>query len=751
MPARCILSTAATAAILALPCIAHAQTSTRGETYTIARTKGEIVIDGNLNDEGWRDALRIDRWYETSPGDNTEPRVKNVGYLTYDDKFFYAAFEFEDPDPKRIVAPYGDHDYLQSNADFGGMFLDTRNEGHTAYEFQVTAHNIQFDAVMDDNGGGENGAPDFFWESATRITDHGWTLEIKIPFSSLRYRNKDPQEWGIMLWRNYARDFRYTFVSTKQPRGSQCFVCRENTLQGLSKLPSGGHLIAAPYLAADQAAHPSGALGTPLVNDPFGHKIGMDVKYTPNADNTLDGTIRPDFSQIESDTAQISTNQRFALFFPEKRPFFLEGVELLSTPIQAVYTRTITAPDWGGRATGKLGGVNYTALVANDAGGGSVVVPGPNSSSLAAEDFRSTVFIGRARKDFGGLSFVSMLMTARESGVDGHNRVFGPDFQTRFHGSETISGQWLVSDTTTPNRPDVNAAWTGNNVRSGALQLNYNHNSEHFDVNTTYKDFGTGFRADNGFVPQVGYREVGGETGWTVRPKGPLSRVRTFVNLDTQDERDGGRVIDRTVRPGVNCDTLRSGFFIVQYQADRIRAGDVTFPRHQVQFFQRISPSRHFTQVGVDGNFGSDVDFVNVRLGRGGQFNLYAAIMATNHLTFEAIANTTWLHVDDAAGVNRSLFTSRVDRVRANYTFTARSFVRLIGQYQSTDRDPSLYIAPQAAHDGVFSGSILFAYKINWQSVMFFGYGDDRTLDEQRRLQRSDRSVFVKLSYAFQR
>ena len=133
------------------------------------------------------------------------------------------------------------------------------------------------------------------------------------------------------------------------------------------------------------------------MNDALQHKAGIDVKYTPNADNTLDGTIRPDFSQIESDTAQISTNQRFALFFPEKRPFFLEGVELLSTPIQAVYTRTITAPDWGGRATGKLAGVNYTALVAEDTGGGSIVVPGPTASALAPQDFHSTVFIGRAR------------------------------------------------------------------------------------------------------------------------------------------------------------------------------------------------------------------------------------------------------------------------------------------------------------------------------------------------------------------
>ena len=554
-----------------------------------------------------------------------------------------------------------------------------------------------------------------------------------------------------MLWRNYARDFRYQFVSVKQPRGSQCFVCRENSLSGLSNLPAGGHLVAAPYLAGNQAAHPSGPPGTPLVNDPFDHKIGLDVKYTPDADNTLDGTIRPDFSQIESDTAQISTNQRFALFFPEKRPFFLEGVELLSTPIQAVYTRTITAPDWGGRATGKLGGVNYTALVADDVGGGSVVVPGANSSSLAEQDFHSTVFIGRARKDFNGQSFVSVLMTDRESGSDGHNRVFGPDFQVRFHGTETISGQYLVSDTTTPNRPGVNSTWTGEKLSSGAATVNYNHNSEHFDVGTTYKDFGTGFRADNGFVPQVGYREAGGETGWTFRPKGLLSRVRTFVNLDAQHERANGALIEQSVRPGVNCDTLWSGFFIVQYQKDRIRAGDVTFPRDQIQFFQRISPSRRLTQIGVDGNFGTDVDFVNVRRGHGGQFNAYAAIMATNHLVFEMIANTSWLHVDDAAGANQSLFTAHVERVRANYTFTPRSFVRLIGQYVSTDRSPALYLNPTTAHDGFFSGSVLVAYKINWQSVMFFGYGDDRTLDEQRRLQRADRSVFIKLSYAFQR
>ncbi|HXD75012.1 MAG TPA: DUF5916 domain-containing protein [Vicinamibacterales bacterium] len=731
---------------------AAAQTISRGQSYPITKAKGAIVIDGDLNDEGWRDALRVDKWYEINPGDNIEPAVRNVAYLTYDDHFFYAAFEFDDPNPKLIMAPYADRDTLQQNADYGGIFLDTRNEGHTAYEFQVSARNVQFDAVMDDNGGGENSSPDFFWESATRINDHGWTLEIRVPFSSLRYRKLDPQTWGVMLWRNYARDFRHQFSSARFPRGNQCFVCLENSITGLQNLPTGGHIVVAPYLSGAQTAHPAGDLGTPLTNDPLAHKVGMDMKYIPDAYNTLDATIRPDFSQIESDTAQISTNQRFALFYPEKRPFFLEGVELLATPIQAVYTRTMTAPDWGGRATGKLGGVNYTALVTQDAGGGSVVVPGPNASSLAPQDFASTAFIGRARRDFNGGSFVSMLMTDRESGADGHNRVIGPDFQVRWHGTETVSGQWLFSDTTTPNRPDANAAWTGNTLKSGAAQFNYSHNATHYDFGTTYKDFGTGFRADNGFVPQVGYREDYTETGWTFRPHGFISRMRTFVMLDEQNERDNGALIYRQATPAVGMDTAYNGFLQFRFINDRIRAGDQTFPRQAFFMYASYNPTRRFSNVGGSFQVGQDTDFVNVRAGRGVQLDLNASITATDHLVFDLIDNTTWLNVDNAAGASTPLFTARVERVRANYTFTARSFVRLIGQHVSTDRDPSLYLDPTTtAHDGSFSGSVLFAYKINWQSVMFFGYGDDRTLDDQRRLQKADRSLFVKMSYAFQR
>jgi hypothetical protein len=189
-----------------------------------------------------------------------------------------------------------------------------------------------------------------------------------------------------MLYRNYPREFRYQFFSTKLPRGGNCFVCRSNPLTGLEGLPSGGKLIVAPYVTGMQAARPGGGLGTSLENDDPEGDAGLDAKWTPNENTAIDATINPDFSQIESDVAQIGVNERFALFFPEKRPFFLEGIELFATPITAVYTRTITSPRWGVRGTGKFGQTAYTALVVEDRGGGSVILPEGEEGVVAGRD-----------------------------------------------------------------------------------------------------------------------------------------------------------------------------------------------------------------------------------------------------------------------------------------------------------------------------------------------------------------------------
>jgi hypothetical protein len=728
---------------------ARAQSSLSGGQLRIARLTGPVTIDGTLSEDAWRRAERVERWYETNPGDNVEPKVKSVAYLAYDDKFFYAAFEFDDPRPAAIRAPVSDRDNVSGNAtDYAGVILDTRNDGRTAVLLLATPRGVQYDADTDD-AAGEDQSPDYYWDAAARITDRGWTLEIRVPFSSLRYRNAEPQTWGILLYRNYPRDFRYQMFSAPLPRGGNCFVCRANTLVGLEELPSGGHLVAAPYASFSGQATSEDGPGTPLTDVDTRGRGGLDVKWTPDADNVADFTINPDFSQVESDTAQISTNERFALFFSEKRPFFLEGVNLLRTPIQAVYTRTITSPRWGSRLTGKSQRVSYTALVADDKGGGSVVLPGTNGSDLADQPIGSLVFVGRARRDFG-LSFVSMIATDRELHDDqGHNRVIGPDFQWRFH-NELVTGQALVSTSRTPNRPDLADEWTGQNLHGHALDIQWSHNTTHFDAFAQGRDLSDGFRADTGFVPQVGIRETSGGGGWTFRPTGFVRRLRTFVNATRQTDSHGD-LVDANVTPGVGMDVKWSGFAQIRMENERTRAGTTLLTRRQFSYVVQFSPTRRISQVSVDGKLGPDIDFTDARPGRGATVNLYVRVNPTDHLELEGVRNQRVLHADDAFHIRRRLFVSRVSRLRATYNFTSRFFGRLIAQQVTTDRDPSAYVSRVDPKSSDFSGSVLVAYKLNWQSVLFVGYGDDRSLDDLARLRPSSRQFFMKFSYAVQR
>lgn len=727
----------------------HGEETEKLAEIHITRAAGPITIDGDLSDAGWKGATKVDTFYETNPGDNIEPKVKTAAYLTYDEKFFYAGFEFFDPDPSKIRAPYGDRDNVPGYTDYGGIILDTRNDGRTGLLLLANPRGIQYDAVSDDGGSGEDNSPDLYWDAAAKITKEGWTLEMRVPFSSLRYPKTNPQLWRIMLYRNYPREFRYQMFTSKLPRGGNCFICHCAPLTGLEGLPAGGHLVVAPYVTAKEEGVPRGDLGTPLVNKPIRVNGGLDAKWTPNENTAIDATINPDFSQVESDVAQISANERFALFFPEKRPFFLEGLELFSTPIQAVYTRSITSPRWGARATGKFDSNGYTLLVTEDRGGGSVILPGPNGSDLVPQDFSSFAAIGRLRHDLGK-SFVSLLATDREIQGGGHNRVYGPDFQWRAGEHDTVTGQLLLSNTETPNRPDLTPQWDGQKLNSHASDLWWAHSTAHWDWFTEYRDFGDGFRAENGFVPQVGFRHTYAEGGYTLRPTGLVRRVRTFFIADYMADRDHN-LVSRQVSPGFGLDGRWNSFARFRMAYDRVRSGDRTFPRRRLIYTLQVSPSRSISQISLNGFIGQDVDFANSRPADGGNVSLNVTIRPTDHLELRFNGSRRWLNVDKVDGKSGRLFTASVTRLRATYTFNARAFLRAIAQYVLTDRDPSLYTSSVSKRSGSFSGSALFAYKLNWQTVLFLGYGDDRTLTEENTLEKADRQFFLKLSYAFQK
>jgi len=743
----------AAVAALAGTAFAAGQTSPADEPpIQIHRAAGPITVDGDLSDPGWQGAARVETFWETRPGDNVAPKIKTVGLLTFDDRALYVAFECEDRDPSRIRAPFADRDAVSSDTDYAGIILDTRHDRRTALEFFANPQGVQYDANQDDASGNEDTSVDFFWDSAGRIGPRGWTLEIRIPFSSLRYDSDAHPVWGIQLYRNTTRDTRYQFFSNRLPRSSNCFVCHERDLVGLEGLPSGAHVIAAPYVSATQdggRVDPNDP-SSRWVTKPIRGNAGLDVKWLPNADTAIDGTINPDFSQVESDVAQISANTRFALFYPEKRPFFLEGLDLLSTPIQAVYTRTITSPRWGLRGTGKIDSTNYTVLVTEDRGGGSVIVPGPQNSTFVDQDFSSFAGIGRVRKDFGR-SYVSFLATDREVEGTGYNRVFGPDFQWAPNDGDQVKGQFLYSLSQTPDRPDLYPGWNGEHVNGHALFASWDHSKRSWETFVKYQDFSDGFRADDGFVPQVGFREITPQAFLKFYPtSGFFTKITPLVVEDYTADTSGNTLRQRLF-PGVSFEGHQSVQGEVDYLFSQERVGDVLIPKDFWSLYFQLAPSRVFGQVSVNGEIGDEIDYANARPGHGGAFTLSARIQPQDHLELRLDEALSWVNVD-SGGAERRLFTAVVHRLRATYNFTNRAFFRGIVQYTREDRNPDLYVQQGLPkQDSALSSSVLLAYKLNWQSVVFLGYGDNQVANEQYELARHDRQLFLKISYAFQR
>ena len=713
------------------------------------RATGTITVDGDLSDEGWSGALEISTFYEIRPGDNSVPKVKTTARLAYDEKYLYIAFTCDDPEPSKIRAPFVERDQVYGDLDFAGIMLDTRNDRRWAYEFFFSPRGIQNDMIINDATGQEDNSPDFFWDCSAKVTETGWQGEARIPFSTLRYSKADPQTWGIMFYRNYPREFRYQILSSQIPRGSNCFVCHCAPLDGLEGLPSAGHFVVAPYLTGNKAWEAQEGPGSKLVGQSPDYDGGLDVKWIPNADNAVDVTVNPDFSQIESDTAQITVNQRFALFYPEKRPFFMEGVDLLQTPINAVYTRTITQPRWGVRATGNIFGTDYTILTAQDEGGGTVIIPNTQYSTYAPQDFGSYASVLRFRRSLGK-SFVGFLITDRENDGGSYNRVMGPDFQWSINDADRITGQFLFTWTKTPDRPDLAPEWDGGKVEGGGLSLRYTHDTRTWSWWALYQDIAQGFRVDNGFMPRVGYRLLRGSVSRSFYPEGGFfSQVNPVIYIGNFWERDG-RDLGGHCLPGVEFSGKGglNGSVYFDYETDRV--GDAFFRRSLGNFYLSATPTQRITRVSLGAVYGQQIDYANTRVGRGGDVNASFTLRPWDRLTLEFTGDHQWQD-SQRDGLEGRLYTADVARLKAVLTFTARSYLRAIVQWSGVKADPDLYPYPMPAKTGDLNASLLYTYRINWQTVLYLGYGDDKAVDPFGRLRQTSRQLFFKISYAWQR
>jgi hypothetical protein len=329
--------------------------------------------------------------------------------------------------------------------------------------------------------------------------------------------------------------------------------------------------------------------------------------------------------------------------------------------------------------------------------------------------------------------------------------VAGPDFQWQATPEDKFTGQILWSESLTPKRPDLAAEWDGRTLQDHAMLLNWSRPTATYDLFVQGQQLGPEFRADNGFIPQVGYSEGYFQGGYTWRPKKAFwNRFRLF-NEDYVDKLPDGDDLTRHFQLGFGADGKLSSFTRVELNHDEIRVGDELLQRFRPHVHVDASLGRVVNQVAFDADFGDEIDFDNAREGTGATLVASTALRPGDHLELRGSGSVRWLDVDAGAAGSGRLFTAQVERLRTTYMLNARTFVRLILQHVRTDRDPSLYTFPVAVRSQDTSASFLFAYKLNFQSVLYVGYGDQqRFADASGSLEPLGRQAFAKLSYAWQ-
>ncbi|CAA9327159.1 MAG: CBM9 [uncultured Lysobacter sp.] len=708
------------------------------DVVRIPAIDGDIVIDGRLDEAAWSQAVPVELGYEISPGDNTPAPVRTTMRMATTPDALYLAFRALEPDPSKIRAHLTDRDGAFSD-DFVGVMLDTFDDRRRAYEFFVNPLGVQMDLIREEATGNEDASWDGLWTSAGQVTSEGYDVEIRIPFSTLRFRDTDVvKRWGVIGFRSYPRNIRHQLANVAVPRGGNCLLCHAAKVEGMEDARQGRNLEVVPTLTLTDAQSRAGR-GGDWQGDGLQIEPGVDIAWAPTPNLTLNATLNPDFSQVESDRAQLDLTSNFALYFPEKRPFFMEGADYFNTPFQVLYTRQVADPDYGARITGRTGSGAYGAFAARDSVT-QLLVPGVLGSGFEILEQPADVFVGRYRHDLNPSASLGLVATARHG--DGYrNDVVGVDGRWQ-QGNHTATAQALRSDSVYPLALDFdNAAPAGN-----ALRGEYAYDSRNWFMSTWAEQIDPGFRADLGFIGQVGYDkgQVGGGRNWFFDKGSRLTRAQLYADFDITHRFDG-QLLEREVEARLSFNgPLQSNFGL--HGMSRVRFWDeLLFDEAYLRAFANLTP-RSGVQIGGSFRAGPQIDIAASRRGHGRFFDVYAELSFGRGLAFNVNLFQQSLRRDGGTA-----FEATVLDTRMAWQLDPRQRVRLTLQASHVDKDPALYVEPVNRRARDIGAQLIYSYKINPRTAAYVGGTLGGFMDdEQRDLFASTRGLFVKLSYGWQ-
>ncbi|HEX7048439.1 MAG TPA: DUF5916 domain-containing protein [Gammaproteobacteria bacterium] len=708
----------------------------------IPRTDSAVTIDGVLDESAWRAARKVTLDIETNPAENIPARVATEGFITYDERNLYVAFIAHDPEPELIRAHLSDRDNMFQD-DFVGVVLDTFNDERRGFEFFVNPLGVQGDLFQDDVNQVEDASYNTIWESAGRITDGGYIVEMAIPFRSLRFEGSaQPQLWSIDFIRIYPRDERRLFSNSPRDRNLDCYLCQLPKFRGFAGIDAGNNLEITPTITASRTESRPG-YGEPFNGADSNVEPGLDVSYgiTPNV--ILNATLNPDFSQVEADVAQLDVNNQFALFFPERRPFFLEGQDLFGDIFDVVYTRNIADPDYGAKITGKEGPHAFGAFVTDDQIT-TLIFPGVQGNEIASFDFDSRNAVARYRYDLASNSTIGAFATRREGGGYG-NSVVAVDGLYRFTESDSITAEFLSSTTEYSDAIVADFGQPAGSFDGSAWYLEYERDVREYFVYAIHHEIEEDFRADLGFVPQVGYEqsETGGGYRWFGEEDDWYRRLELYGNYDATFD-SAGQELEREVEAYLSFNGGMQSYIEPGLIRRRQFYDGTTYYQTLQNLYVEMKPSGTLSW-GIYLRHGDAIDFANSRPGTLRQIEPWVDLRLGRHFSINIDYRYQSLDVADGR-----LFTARITDLRSTWQFNTRMSVRWIAQYRDVTRDAALYVDAVDDRERGWANQLLFSYKVNPRTLIYAGYSDGHDSIDTNPLQRQSQTLFLKLSYAWQ-
>jgi hypothetical protein len=765
----------------------------------IARFATPPKIDGLLDDDIWGQATILKDFYQIQPGDNIAPSKPAQVLLGYDARHLYIGFRAPD-EPGKVRATVAKRDEIWDD-DNVGIFLDTFNDRRRCYALFFNPLGVQADGIFTE-GNGEDYSIDIVMESKGVVTDEGYTVEIAIPFKSLRYEAGKDKLWSPHFFRRIKRFNNELDSWMPVSRDKSGFLNQTGQLTGLEDISTERTLELIPSLTVSETGKrvralplaPPGAQAQMdpgrIVNQPIRFDPGLTMKFSLTPTITLDAAINPDFAQVEADQTVVTANQRFPIFFEEKRPFFFEGIDIFQTPLQAVHTRSIVDPDYALKLTGRRGRNSFGLLLASDNAPGNYSEDernDPNTRPDIEKFLDKNAYIGvlRLKRDIGKEGNLGLIATSYNF-IEKHNQLGGFDGRFRLDQKTTISFQVLG----THSRKFFFDPDLGKDLYRTGNGIGYNWNLDRSGRHFGYFLGGSGrtrdYRADVGFTRRTNTNDINIFTRYSSEPKPKATLISWWLSQFSQINYDfQGRIQNWSAQPFIRFQFKRQTFFGISYnhRYERIfeeefgakrtptRAGaffgdDPERSAYSKGFFTfaGTTPSKKYSVFGFASYRRGDLDF---DFGAGRRFPRVSPAALANPnapldpgpgASLNLEGNFTYKPAD-ALNLSLSYTKSRLVRSdtrrvafddniyswRATYQFTRFTFVRARVDYTTLSSN--------------VRGQFLFGWTPNPGTSFYAGYNDDLTRNGfspftgqlEPGFRRNGRTFFIKLSYLIRR